>query len=262
MSAVFKTARDGGKSVRAEVNGSGTVTASFRYRAYGAIAQSNGASTPSYLGYAGQLQDPSGLLYMRARWYDPAVGRFTTSDPAASGSGIQNLYAYASANPIRMSDPTGLFPVDEEGKPLTNWRDWELQVGKQLEAEYPSAGYDIVYNRAVRDPDTGDVITDANGIARRPDFQVFDRSTGDLVHMEEASSGGIPNLLGRKSTQMEGLLDIAAQHPSNPSVGLSYRILPSSLGLASRVLGPLQVFLMYLDFRQQLMNAGPSVTSD
>jgi hypothetical protein len=86
----------------------------------------------------------------------------------------------------------------------------------------------------VRDPNTGDVIADANGIARRPDFQVFERSTGDLVHMEEASSGGIPNLLGRKSTQMEEFLDIAAQHPNSPSVGLSYRMFPSSLGLASK----------------------------
>jgi RHS repeat-associated protein len=104
-------ARDGGKSVRAEVNGSGTVTASFRYRAYGAIAQSNGATTPSYLGYADQFQDPSGLLYMRARWYDPNVGRFTIHDPV-SGTPLNprslNAYAYAAANPLVMSDPTGL----------------------------------------------------------------------------------------------------------------------------------------------------------
>jgi RHS repeat-associated protein len=103
-------ARDGGKSVRAEVNGSGTVTASFRYRAYGALAQSSGASTPSYLGYAGQLQDPSGLLYMRARWYDPAVGRFIVHDPIP-GSPVApetlNGTGYAGANPLRFDDPSG-----------------------------------------------------------------------------------------------------------------------------------------------------------
>jgi RHS repeat-associated protein len=103
-------ARDGGKSVRAEVNGSGTVTASFRYRAYGAISQSSGASAPSYLGYAGQLQDPSGLLYMRARWYDPNVGRFTTRDlmlgnPASPAR--LNAFAYANANPQLRIDPSG-----------------------------------------------------------------------------------------------------------------------------------------------------------
>jgi len=109
-------ARDGGKSVRAEVNGSGTVTASFRYRAYGAIAQSSGASTPSYLAYAGQLQDPSGLLYMRARWYDPVTGRFTTDDPVPGGPSIPvglNAYAYGAANPVVNADPTGTTCFDD-----------------------------------------------------------------------------------------------------------------------------------------------------
>lgn len=94
----------------------GTVTASVRSRAYGAISQSYGSSTPSYLGYAGQLQDPSGLLYMRARWYDPAIGRFTVHDPLP-GTVLAptqlNTYAYADANPSVHSDPTGTNCFDD-----------------------------------------------------------------------------------------------------------------------------------------------------
>jgi RHS repeat-associated protein len=104
-------ARDGGHSVRAEVSGSGAVISSFRYRAYGAIVQSSGATLPTYLGYAGQLQDPSGLLYMRARWYDPAIGRFTTHDPLESDPAhpaALNGYGYANANPSTLADPSGL----------------------------------------------------------------------------------------------------------------------------------------------------------
>jgi RHS repeat-associated protein len=109
-SGTITLARDGGKSVRAELNGSGAVTASFRYKAYGAIAQSNGASAPTYLGYAGQLLDPSGLDYMRARWYDPSSQRFLTADPLRSDptSGLTSPFAYANANPIVLGDPTGL----------------------------------------------------------------------------------------------------------------------------------------------------------
>lgn len=59
-------ARDALNSVRAEVSGAGVVTASFRYRSYGALAQAT-AGTPTYLGYAGLVSDPSGLLYMTAR---------------------------------------------------------------------------------------------------------------------------------------------------------------------------------------------------
>ena len=107
-------ARDGGKSIRAEVNASGAATAVFRYRSYGQIAQWMGASTPGYLGYAGQLLDPSGLYYMRARWYDPATGRFISRDPIAGDAGTPvslNSFGYGYGNPIRISDPSGQCPI-------------------------------------------------------------------------------------------------------------------------------------------------------
>jgi RHS repeat-associated protein len=105
-------ARDGGKSVRAEINSSGAVTAVFRYRSYGQIAQATTASTPSYLGYAGQLLDPSGLYYMRARWYDPTTATFLSHDPVAGIVGLPitlNAYRYAAANPLMYGDPSGQF---------------------------------------------------------------------------------------------------------------------------------------------------------
>jgi len=104
-------ARDGGKSVRAEIDGTGAVTGSWRYRAYGETSQSFGASTPTALGYAGQLLDPSGLYYMRARWYDAASGRFMSRDPllgAASSPETLNSFGYGGANPVLMLDPSGL----------------------------------------------------------------------------------------------------------------------------------------------------------
>jgi RHS repeat-associated protein len=104
-------ARDGSKNVRAEISSAGAVNASFRYLAYGQLAQLTGTATPSYLGYAGQLLDPSGLYYMRARWYDAAAGRFITMDPLRSDASAPvnlNLYVYAAANPVLLTDPSGL----------------------------------------------------------------------------------------------------------------------------------------------------------
>lgn len=101
-------ARDGQKSVRAEMSGS-TVTGSWRYRAYGDIVQSSGTSTPAILGYASQLLDPSGLYYMRARWYDATNQRFITRDPADSG--VTSAFEYSSANPFAYYDPAGADPV-------------------------------------------------------------------------------------------------------------------------------------------------------
>ena len=43
---------------------------------------------------------------MRARWYDPEVGRFLSEDPIGLAGGI-NLYAFAGGDPIHGFDPTG-----------------------------------------------------------------------------------------------------------------------------------------------------------
>jgi RHS repeat-associated protein len=102
-------ARDGQKSIRAELNGT-SVTSSWRYRAYGETAQNSGAAAPSILGYAGQLLDPSGLYYMRARWYDATNARFVSRDRldgSAINPGTLNAFAYAGGNPETLFDPSG-----------------------------------------------------------------------------------------------------------------------------------------------------------
>ena len=44
-------------------------------------------------------------IYLRARTYDPTLGRFTQQDPARDGF---NWYVYCNGNPIAYADPTGL----------------------------------------------------------------------------------------------------------------------------------------------------------
>ncbi len=58
-------------------------------------------------GYASRGQEgSSGLIYMRARHYDPSTGRFLQQDPL--GLATRQLYTYASNNPYVYSDPSGL----------------------------------------------------------------------------------------------------------------------------------------------------------
>jgi RHS repeat-associated protein len=47
------------------------------------------------------------LYHYRARYYDPASGRFISEDPLRLGGGV-NIYAYVYNNPINLSDPLGL----------------------------------------------------------------------------------------------------------------------------------------------------------
>ncbi len=56
--------------------------------------------------YAGEMQDAlTGHYYLRARFYNPQIARFTQED-TYRGDGL-NLYAYVANNPIRYVDPSG-----------------------------------------------------------------------------------------------------------------------------------------------------------
>jgi len=60
------------------------------------------------LRFPGQYHDiESGFSYNTFRDYDPATGRYIESDPIGLAGGL-NTYAYAEANPVKLSDPLGL----------------------------------------------------------------------------------------------------------------------------------------------------------
>jgi RHS repeat-associated protein len=69
-------------------------------------------TTPAQYTYTGQYSNVSdfGLLFYNARWYDPALGRFTQPDtiiPNAGDPQSWDRYAYVLNNPLRYVDPTG-----------------------------------------------------------------------------------------------------------------------------------------------------------
>jgi len=55
-------------------------------------------------------EDETGLTYMRARYYDPAVGRFISEDQERDGG---NWFEYARSSPTTRVDRTGHFGVLE-----------------------------------------------------------------------------------------------------------------------------------------------------
>jgi uncharacterized protein RhaS with RHS repeats len=48
---------------------------------------------------------------MRARYYDPSVGRFISEDPIGFEGGDVNLCAYVGNNPVNRIDPNGLLDL-------------------------------------------------------------------------------------------------------------------------------------------------------
>ena len=90
----------------------GTLTLAQAYQPYGETLSSTGDS-PSNYAFAGEWRDASGLDYLRARYYAPWQGRFLTKDvwPGDYARPLTlNKWNYVVANPVNLTDPTGMFP--------------------------------------------------------------------------------------------------------------------------------------------------------
>ncbi len=92
---------------------SAQVTDSYTYEAFGALWAHTG-ETPNDFLYTGQQLDPNtGFYYLRARYYNPAAGRFVTRD---TFDGLKydpitlHKYVYAASQPLTYQDPNGAFP--------------------------------------------------------------------------------------------------------------------------------------------------------
>jgi RHS repeat-associated protein len=107
---------DGGGSVRQLTNSVGAVTDSYEYDAFGNSFTKVGTTPNNYL-YRGEQYDTDlGLYYLRARYYNPATGRFMSRDPL-DGNAIDpaslHKYLYADGDPVNAIDPSGRGPLLE-----------------------------------------------------------------------------------------------------------------------------------------------------
>lgn len=117
-------------STTALLTAAGAVAGSYAYTPYGLVTATGTARTP--LQYTGQYTDAeSGLVYLRARYYDPGTALFLTVDPLVDTT--RTPYAYAGGNPLDYADPTG------------NCSFWEcLGIGAGLAGAVLGAGACIV----------------------------------------------------------------------------------------------------------------------
>ncbi|WP_028592980.1 RHS repeat-associated core domain-containing protein [Paenibacillus assamensis] len=103
-----------------QLNGHGDVVAivdeagkklnEYRYDIWG-LPLGEKETVPNILKYSGEYWDKTtGLQYLRARWYDPSMGRFISEDTYEGelNSPLSlNLYTYVHNNPLIYIDPTG-----------------------------------------------------------------------------------------------------------------------------------------------------------
>jgi RHS repeat-associated protein len=86
------------------------VTDEYEYDAYGNSFTKTGTTPNNYLYRGEQYDSDLALYYLRARYYNPATGRFLSRDPEdgkAKDPKTLHKYLYADGNPIDMIDPGG-----------------------------------------------------------------------------------------------------------------------------------------------------------
>ena len=96
------------------VNDSGTIVNTYEYTPWGEIKSEN-ETVDNPIKYAGEYYDDElDMIYLRARYYAPSIGRFTSLDieeGELSNPLDMNRYVYCRNNPIKYVDPSGKFAV-------------------------------------------------------------------------------------------------------------------------------------------------------
>jgi RHS repeat-associated protein len=213
----------------AETDANGNITATFEYTPYGTYAPtgtSNPGPDPKGPGYTGHVNDPeTNLVYMQARYYDPATGHFLSVDPIKPAPGNTfnfNRYAYVNNNPILGTDPTGM---DEDCGPgcttmrrLQNWYDGigrgELSGGTGMPTK-PLGQAQATTTYA--DGELHEDVAAAAGAAAQvadavPGVTLAACATGAHCGAADVTMGGISALVPLEGAEAEGGLIAAGVH--------------------------------------------------
>jgi RHS repeat-associated protein len=99
---------DGQGSITAITNEGGDVLQEYWYSVFGEVLAQSADSIENPFTYTARESDiETGLMYYRARFFNPQIGRFISEDPIGLNAGDYNLYRYVSNNSINMKDPIG-----------------------------------------------------------------------------------------------------------------------------------------------------------
>ncbi|WP_240422044.1 RHS repeat-associated core domain-containing protein [Paenibacillus periandrae] len=162
--------------------------------------------------YTGEPQDDeSGLIYLRARYYDPTIGRFISQDTVEGDLNNPlslNLYTYVQNNPLRYTDPSGHSVCGFSGY-VREWCD----AVQSMFVSKAQAGMDASANTANAILDFA-IMDDVNTLLD-PNSAKFDKTlaAAGFLPIGKVYKGGslIFKLASREGRQIERVVEFAGE---------------------------------------------------
>ncbi|WP_025852428.1 polymorphic toxin-type HINT domain-containing protein [Paenibacillus ehimensis] len=208
-------------------DGSGNILNQYTYDIWGNPLTVT-EQVPQPFRYSGEFWDNSAhLQYLRARWYDPSVGRFMSQDTYEGDIANPlslNLYTYVKNNPLRYLDPSGHDPRELQAL-LEMARDGEVsrtQVHSQFGGYYQrifqddnNNYYNYLFEKATMTSSYGNSLGDSDwaiGVLVNVNIAA-NASAADLANLLESfvETGAISLRKGAQSARTKASANISAE---------------------------------------------------
>jgi RHS repeat-associated protein len=99
--------QDGLGTVTSLSSGAGALAQTYTFDSFGKVTASSGSLINPFQFTAREFDPESNLSFFRARFYDPATGRFLSEDPLRFLADSGSFYEYSYDNPGNFIDPSG-----------------------------------------------------------------------------------------------------------------------------------------------------------
>ena len=178
---------DGHGSVVNISNESGKSIKSYDYDAFG-VELNKDVNDTNLFRYCGEQYDnETDSIYLRARYYSPSLGRFTTEDPAKDGD---NWYSYCAGNPVNSWNPSGLALIisDIEDENDSRLSDLRKLTSDNLKVNYDTGEISYIEGEKIDLPTGTDLVRDLINSDINITIRKFDR-----VADKEYTRNGITN---------------------------------------------------------------------